>query len=174
MSKYSTLLVPLLEQILVKEIGEANIPPLAWKKMSPTKYKFLVDINDFTEVVTVDFEHIENKIIKQFYFPPKYRHLENVYNVGYLVSRTDIKYTKTNLKTLLTILSTVVDIVKNFLTEMDPDGLFIRASEKEFGSGDTSQKSNLYQAFLKKGIDSTPGWASGSYKDGNIVVKIKS
>ena len=174
MSKYSTLLIPILEQILVKEIGEANIPPLAWEKMSPTKYKFLVDINDFTEVVAVDFEHIEDEGAKQFYFPPKYRHLENVYNVGYVVSRTEVQYTKTNLKTLLTILSTVVDIIKNFLNEVNPDGLFIRASEKELGSGDTSQKSNLYQAFLKRGIDSTPGWASDGYRDGNFVVKIKS
>ena len=171
MSKYSTLLVPILEQILMKEIGEANIPPLAWKKISPTKYKFLVDINDFTEVVTVDFEHIEDEGAKQFYFPPKHRHLKNVYNVGYLVSRTDIQYTKTDLRTLLTILSTVVDIIKNFLNEVNPDGLFIQGSEKEEGSGDTSQKSNLYQAYLKKGIDSTPGYASGGYRDGNIVVK---
>ena len=171
MSKYSTLLVPILEQILVKEIGEANIPPLAWKKMSPTKYKFLVDINDFTEVVTVDFERIEDKYSKQFYFPPKYRSLENVYNVGYLVGRTEVQYTKTDLKTLLSILSTVVDIIKNFLNEVSPDGLFIQGSEKELGSGDTSQKTNLYQAYLKKGIDSTSGYKSDGYKNGNFVVK---
>jgi hypothetical protein len=174
MSKYSTLLVPILEQILVKEIGEANIPPLAWKKMSPTKYKFLVDINDFTEVVTVDFERIEDEGSKQFYFPPKYQSLENVYNVGYLVGRSESQYTTTDLKTLLTILSTVVDIIKNFLNEVNPDGLFIKGSEKELGSGDISQKSNLYQAFLKKGIDSTPGYTSDGYRDGNFVIKTKS
>lgn len=171
MSRQSTLLIPILEQILVKEIGEANIPPLTWKKMSLTKYKFLVDINDFTEVVTVEFERIEDEEAKQFYFPPKYRKLENVYNVGYRVNRTDVQYTKTNLKTLLTILSTVIDIIKNFLNEVDPDGLFIRGSEKELGSEDISQKSNLYQAYLKKGIDANPGYTSDGYRDGNIVVK---
>ena len=174
MSKYSTLLVPILEQILVKEIGEANIPPLAWKKISPTKYRFLIDLKDSTEVVTVDFDRIEDEGVKQFYFPPKYRNLENVYNVGYLVGRTESQFIKTDLKTLLLILSTVIDIIKNFLKEVNPDGLYIQGSEKEFGSGDTSQKSNLYQAFLKKGIDSTPGWASDGYRDGNFVVKIKS
>jgi hypothetical protein len=174
MSKYSTLLIPILEQILVKEIGEANIPPLDWKKISPTKYKFLVYINNLTEVVTVEFEHIKDEISKQFYFPPKYRNLENIYNVGYLVDRTEIQYAKTDLKTLLQILSTVIDIIKNFLKEINPDGLFIQGSEKELGSGDTFQKSNLYQAYLKKGIDSTPGYKIDSYRNGNFVIKAKS
>lgn len=173
MSRQSTLLVPILEQILVKEIGEANIPPLEWKKVSPTRYKFLTYINDFTEVVTVDFEHIKDEVAKQFYFPPKYRSLENVYNVGYLIGRTEIQYAKTDLKTLLTILSTVVGTIKDFLANINPDGLFIQGSEKELGSGDVSQKSNLYQAYLKKGIESIPGYKSDAYRKGNFIVKTK-
>jgi hypothetical protein len=171
MSKLSTLLIPILEQILVKEIGEANIPPLTWKKVSPTKYKFLVYINGLTEAVIVDFEYIEDEISKNFYFPPKYRNLENVYNVGYLVGRTEEQYAKTDLKTLLQILSTVVDIIKNFIKEIKPDGLFIQGSEKELGSGDISQKSNLYQAYLKKGIDSIPGYKTDEYRKGNFIIK---
>jgi hypothetical protein len=174
MSKYSTLLIPILEQLLVKEIGEANISPLDWKKISPTKYKFLIDINNFTEVVTVDFDLIEDEISKQFYFPPKYRNLENVYNIGYIVNRSEIQYVKTDLKTLLLILSTIIDIIKNFIKEINPDGLFIQGSEKELGSGDISQKSNLYQAYLKKNINSIPGYMSDGYRNGNIVVKTKT
>ena len=51
MASHSTLLVPLIREMLMKEIGEANIQPLKW-----TQYKFLVDVGDFTEVVTVDFD----------------------------------------------------------------------------------------------------------------------
>ena len=145
MASYKTLLIPILNEILVNEIGEANIQPLKWSKISPTKYKFLVDINDFTEVVSVDFQ-IVGQVEKQFYFPPKYRNLENVYNVGYEVSGTEIQFAKTDLKTLLTILSTVVDIIKNLISDhRSIDGLFIYGTAKELGDKDTSQKTNLYE-----------------------------
>ena len=56
MASFSTLLVPLIKEVLFKEIGDASLTPLNWKRVSANQYKFLVDINDFTEVVTVDFE----------------------------------------------------------------------------------------------------------------------
>lgn len=170
MASYKTLLIPILNEILVKEIGEANIPPLKWTRVSPYRYKFLVDINDFTEVVTVDFEQIEGDI--KYIFPPKYRNLDKIYNVGYEISGTETQFSKTDLKTLLTILSTVVDIIKNFInSHQSLDGLFIRGSEKELGSGDISQKSNLYKAYLKKQI---PGYKLDTYRNGFIVVKTSS
>ena len=175
MASYSTLLIPILNEILVKEIGEANIPPLKWTRVSPYRYKFLVDINDFTEVVTVDFEQITDKSNREIYFPPKYRDLESVFNVGYNISGTEIQYTKTDLKTLLIILSTVVDIIKDFINNRRfLDGLFIHGTEKELGSGDISQKSNLYKAYLKKQIDQIPGYKLDTYKNGFIVVKTPS
>jgi hypothetical protein len=33
------------------------------------------------------------------------------------------------------------------------------------------QKSNLYQAFIKKGISSIPGYTSDTYRDSYLVVK---
>ena len=30
MSKMSTLMIPILKEILMKELGESNIPPLDW------------------------------------------------------------------------------------------------------------------------------------------------
>ena len=44
MASQSTLLVPLINKILLKEIGEANIQPLKWTQVTPTEYKFLADI----------------------------------------------------------------------------------------------------------------------------------
>jgi hypothetical protein len=172
MSSYKTLLIPILNEILVKEIGEANIPSLEWTRVSPTKYKFWVDINDYTEIVTVEFEHIEDDISKQFYFPPKYKNLDNVFNVGYVVSGAEIQFAKTDLKTLLTILSTVVDIIKNFI-ENHPslNGLYIKGTEKELGSGDISKKTNLYKAFIQKQTQTIPGFGSDYYREGFILVK---
>lgn len=90
MASYKTLLLPILNEILIKEIGEATISPLEWTKLSPVRYKFEVYINNLTEVVNVDFQQIIDDFEKQFYFPPKYRNLNKIYSVGYEVSGTEI------------------------------------------------------------------------------------
>jgi hypothetical protein len=174
MASHKTLLIPILNEILVKEIGEANIQPLEWTKISPIRYKFITYINDLTEVVTVDFQQIVDKTEKQFYFPPKYRNLNKIYNVGYEVSGTEIQFAKTDLKTLLTILSTVVDIIKDFIKNHYPKGLYIKGTEKELGSGDISKKTNLYKAFIEKQIKQIPGFGVDTYRNGFIIVKLDS
>ena len=80
MTSKTTLLIPILEEILVKEIGEANIPILNWKQTSPFKYKFLADIGKYTEVVTVDFD-LFDEVGKEYYISPKYHHLKDLYNI---------------------------------------------------------------------------------------------
>jgi hypothetical protein len=172
MASYKTLLIPILNEILINEIGEANIQPLKWTKTSPVRYKFLVYINDLTEVVTVDFEQIIDQVEKQFYFPPKYRNLNKIYNVGYEVSGTEVQFDKTDLKTLLTILSTVVDIIKDFIKTQNLDGLYIKGSEKELGIGDITKKTNLYKSYIKKQIDQMSNFKLDTYRDGFIIVKI--
>jgi hypothetical protein len=172
MATHKTLLIPLVEEILLKEIGEANIPPLKWTKVSPTKYKFLVNIGDFTEMVTVEFDQFEDEH-KQFYLPQKYRNLENIYNVGYDISGTDIQFAKSDLRTLLTILSTVVDIIKNFINTNEIDGLYIQGTPKELDSKDISKKSNLYKAFIQKQLNQIPNYGSDTHRDGFILIKTK-
>ena len=155
----------------MKEIGEANIQPLKWTQVALTRYKFLVDIGDFTQTVTVDFDKFREDEIKQFYLPQKYRDLEDVYNVGYAVSGTESQFAKSDLKTLLTILSTVVDIVKDFISKNYVDGLYIRGTAKNIDSKDISQKSNLYKAFIKKQLEQIPDFGFDTYKDGFILIK---
>jgi len=171
MASHSTLLVPLIKEMLMKEIGEANIQPLKWTQVALTRYKFLVDVGDFTEVVTVDFDELIEPETKQFYLPQKYRDLENVYNVGYAVSGVELQLVKSNAKTLLLILSTVVDIVKDFLNKNEVDGLYIRGTAKNIDSKDISQKSNLYRAFIKKQLEQIPNFGFDTYRDGFILIK---
>jgi hypothetical protein len=170
MASYKTHLIPILNEVLINEIGEANIPPLKWTRVSPVRYKFLVDINDYTEVAAVDFEQIEDDYSKQFYFPPKYRKLNNIYNVGYTISGDEMQYTKTDLKTLLIILSTVTDIVKDFIKTHPIDGLYIRGNSQNNNS--VNKKTNIYKAFTQKQLSDIPGFSSTTYRDGFIVVKI--
>lgn len=176
MASYKTLLIPILNEILIKEIGEGNIPPLKWTKISSIKYKFLVDIGDFTETVTVEFQPLIDRIEKQYYLPAKYRKLDSIYNVSYNVSGTEVQFAKTDLKTLLTILSTVVDIVKDFIENKDGyldniKGLYIMGSPKEINSKDISQKLNLYKAFISKQLEQIPGFGFDTYKDGFILIR---
>lgn len=174
MSAFSTLLIPIIESLMLNEIGEANITPLKWKQISNYQYKFPVNIGDKEEVVNVDFENIESEDARYFYFPPKYRNLEDVYNIGYNISGVDIQFAKTDLKTLLTVLSTVVDIVKHFIQNNPSiDGLFIKGTAKELGSKDISKKTNLYKAYIKKQLDQVPGFGVDTYRQGFIITKTK-
>jgi hypothetical protein len=176
---HKTLLIPLVEEILLKEIGEANIPPLKWtkvsstSKVSPTKYKFLVDIGDFTEMATVEFELLDDDVEKQYYIPPKYHHLKTIYNVGYDISGNQYQFVKSDIKTLLKILSTIVDIIKDFINTNEIDGLFIQGTPKELDSKDISKKSNLYKAFIQKQLNQIPNYGSDTHRDGFILIKTK-
>jgi hypothetical protein len=170
MASYSTLLVPIINEILVKEIGEANVLPLKWTKVSPYRYKFLVDIGDFTEVAAVDFEDVKEHI--RYIFPPVYSdNIKSAYNIAYNISGDENQYAKTNLKTLLTIMSTVVDIVKDFVKQNKPDGLFIKGTSKKLGNLNNTQKNTLYDAYIKSQLKNIPEYKSGQSRGGFIIVK---
>jgi hypothetical protein len=171
MSSKSTLLIPILEELLVKEIGEASIPPLKWLQNNPFHYSFYIEIDGKEERVEVNFDQFIDDLAKQFYLPLKYRNLNNVFNVGFEVSGVEKQFAKASLKILLTILSTVVDIIKNFIKYNSIlDGLFIKPMEKET---ENNQKSNLYKAFIKKQLTQIPDYKYDTYRDGFILIKNK-
>jgi hypothetical protein len=169
MSTNKTLLLPILNEIIINEIGEANIAPLNWIKQSANNYEFLIDINDRSEVVHVGFDHIDDES-RQFYFPPKYRHLEHVYNIGFSVSGVDKQYAQSTIKVLLQILNTVVDIVKDWQSHQDTlDGFFI----KPVGLDNMHQakKSSMYMAYIYKQLEHLPNNTVDWYRDGIIVIQ---
>lgn len=169
MSKMSTLMIPILKEILMKEIGQANIPPLDWRKLSPVRYKFLVDVGAFTETVTVQFENFDqDEVSKQFYLPAKFQSLDKTYNVAYDVSGDDVQFSQSDIKTLLIILSTVTAIVKDFIASEDPNALYIEATEKQEGR---IQKSNLYKAYILQQLKTIPGYQAESRREGELIFK---
>ena len=169
MSKMSTLMIPLLKEILMKEIGESNIPPLKWKRASPTQYRFLVNIGEFTETVTVQFENFDqDEVSKRYYLPSHLSSLDKTYNVAYDVSGDDVQFSQSDIKTLLTILSTVTAIVKDFITSEDPNVLYIEATEKQEGK---VQKSNLYKAYILQQLKTIPGYQAESRREGELIFK---
>ena len=171
MASRSLMLVPILKEVLLREIGEANLEPLKWEQASPYTYTFKVNIDDEDRKVNVSFQQIVDKAGRHYYFPPVYRHLTNVFNVAYDVEGTEVQFRKTTLKTLLTVLSTVVDIVKHFLNTVECEGLYVMGTEKTAGTGDISKKYTLYKAFIVKQIKDVGGFGIDSHRDGFIVVK---
>jgi hypothetical protein len=171
MSKFSTLLVPILNEILVKEIGEANIPPLKWRKIDGEHYEFEIDVfgKGWEETVEVFYSPLWlNQQVQQYYLPPQLWNSEKCWNVAYIVGGTDTQFTKSNVKVLLQILSTVVDIIKNFISSKEPDALYILATEKD---GDKIQKSSLYEAYIKKLLSQIPNYYPESRRRGTLLIK---
>lgn len=165
----STLMIPLLKEILMKEIGESNIPPLKWKRVSFTQYRFLVDIGEFTERVIVQFENFDqDEVSKRYYLPSHLSNLDKTYNVAYDVSGNEVQFSQSDIKTLLTILSTVTAIVKDFIASEDPNALYIEATEKQEGK---IQKSNLYKAYILQQLKTIPGYQAESRREGELIFK---
>lgn len=171
MSKFSTLLMPILTEVLLDEIGEANIPPLEWEKINGGYYTFKIGVlgSGESEAVEVMFDPLwVDPILQQFHLPPTLWNSKNTWNVGYAVGGTDIQFMKSNMKTLLQILSTVVDITKDFIHANNPDALYIFPTEKELGK---IQKSNLYEAYIKNILSQIPNYYSESRREGILIIK---
>lgn len=175
MSKYSTLLIPILNEVLIGEIGEANISPLKWTRNGVDKftdgesYSFEVEIDKVNETVNVLFDPMwVFQEIKQYYLPKKLWNSESTWNIEYTIGGTDTQFAKTNIKLLLQILSTIVDIIKNFISNDHPDALFISPTEK---NQTKNQKSSLYEAYIKKQLSQIPNYYPESRRDGILLIK---
>lgn len=171
MSKFSTLLVPILNEVLVKEIGEANIPPLKWKKIDDEHYEFEIDVfgKGWEETVEVFYSPLWlNQQVQQYYLPPQLWNSEKCWNVAYTVGGTDTQFTQSSVKVLLQILSTVIDIIKDFISSKEPDAIYISATEKEENK---IQKSSLYEAYIKKQLNQISGYTNESRRGGVLIVK---
>jgi hypothetical protein len=165
-------MIPLLKEILMKEVGESNIPPLPFTRTSKNRYKALVDIGDYTENITVEFEDFHDESIhdadRQYYLPNFLVDLPRTYNVAYDVGGSTTQLQKADIKTLLTILSTVTAIVKDFIASEDPNALYIEATEKQEGK---IQKSKLYKAYILQQLKTIPGYQAESRREGELIFK---
>jgi len=170
MAYLSTHLSSIITEVLLQEIGEANISPLKWNQNNPNRYTFSIDIEGEKQQVTVDFEKM-NKIYLEFYFPPSIRNsIQTAYNVAYNVGGDEYQFTQTNLKTILTIMSTIVDIVKHFIQQNKPDGLYIKGNSTIRGGENISKKNTLYDAYIQSQIKNIPEYNGGTGKDGGFII----
>jgi hypothetical protein len=170
MGYLSTHLSSIIKEILVKEIGEANISPLKWKQINPSQFNFNTNIEGKQQNVTVDFEHMDKDIL-DFYFSPSIRkNIQTAYNIAYNVEGNEYQFAQSDLKTILVVMSTIVDIVKYFIFQNNPDGLYIKGNAKVRGGENTSKKNNLYDAYIQSQIKTLPGYSGGTGRDGGFII----
>jgi hypothetical protein len=173
MASLRTLIIEILDKIVINEIGEASIEPLDYKKISNDNYSFIFEFNDVSYVVKVRFTEIWDDIIKQYYFSkvPNYKDKE-FYNVEFTINNIENQALKSDIKTILRIMTTLSYIVKEFIQNNNPDGLYIEATNKDINllTG-KQQKSYLYQAYLDKQIKTLTNYNLYTIRDGFNVIK---
>jgi hypothetical protein len=158
---------------ILKEIGEASISPLSWEKdiyNGDYSYNFNVDINGQPEMVEVSIYKISEAFKSQPTFPLQYKNIENIYTIGYSISEDDEQFAKTDAKTLLTILSTIVDITKDFINDKQPELIILQGSPKN-SEDDGSKKGNIYKTFILKQLKIIPNYKFDSYNKWLILIK---
>lgn len=162
------LLKSVLNEVLLNEIGETNIKPLNFTKSSEfedIEYKFEIPINKKEEIVTVvfqSFNNISNKE-KEIYLQADLQSSRNCYNAGFEIGGNEVQLEKSDMKTLLIILSTVSSIIKSFIHDKKPDAVFIMGNYK--------QKSRIYSAYVLKQIESISGYQAMRHRTGWLIRK---
>jgi hypothetical protein len=173
MASLRTLITEIVDEIIINEIGEASVEPLDYKKISNTNYSFVFYFNDISYVVKVRFTLIEDDITKQYYFSkvPNYKNKE-FYNVEFTINGIENQALKSDIKTILRIMTTLSYIVKEFIQNNNPDGLYIEATNKDINllTG-KEQKSYLYQAYLDKQIKTLTNYNLYTIRDGFNIIK---
>jgi hypothetical protein len=116
---------------------------------------------------------IEDDITKQYYFSkvPNYKNKE-FYNVEFTINGIENQALKSDIKTILRIMTTLSYIVKEFIQNNNPDGLYIEATNKDINllTG-KEQKSYLYQAYLDKQIKTLTNYNLYTIRDGFNIIK---
>ena len=106
---------------------------------------------------------------RKFYLPEKYWGLDRIFNIRFEIGGVETQYTKTDLKTYLTIMSTIVDIIKHFIERNDYiDGIYFRGNRLSLRK--SNQKINFYETILYNKLNEFPHFTAEKFKNGFIIV----
>lgn len=173
MASMSFHLRNLIEEIILKEIGDSSSKSYKFKKIRFDKYEFIASLGEnIKEQVIVDFQNLDinsefkDKLLQNIFIPSN-----KMFNVGYNIQGNEFQFRKTDIKVLLRIMSTVVNIVIEFIKESNPDLLYVMGTPRKKGGLDSDKKSTLYQAFVEKQLDKIPGYSCEYRLNGFVVYK---
>ena len=161
---------------LINEVGNLD-------KIEPYPYvlnngggNFEFGFNDEKYKVGVTITMVPLKAIETLTLPPVAGKTEYVFNIGYNIKGDDTQFMKTNFSTIIRIMKTFVDIIKDSLPKYPKDSIFIFTATSKIGKGfEDSQKMNLYKLILQQNMP--VGYRNGFFKilgnDAVYLTKIK-
>ena len=151
----------LLTEIL-NEFGDLKgIEPVKWQRVSD-RYLFQVDNNKvecsfspwtYQELVDVIIPSVDNEVFQDTVVK-KRALLLNSYNLGFTVNGRSDQAKKTDVQTFLVILSTIVEIAKDFIETNNPFILTIFSSSKFGGISNDKQKDLVYTEISRQHLPS--------------------
>ena len=144
---------------LLKELGEGTTP---YKWTGPeddfgyVNYFFTTEDNDYYNVIFTGGVHED---------------IEDSWSINFFVKNdTDIETwnsgTVTNKGRQFKVISTIIDIIKNFIEEYPANIISFTGSDKE--DSETNQRDLLYQAYVKKNIHKFPEWKYEIHGNGGV------
>lgn len=147
--RYRTFLSGDLYNKLDEAFDFENIEIHPIQRLNNTVYTFDVDFDGTTVEVYVDFIAMMRDDITLI---PLLDSAKTIYNVGYAIGDTmeTAQFKKSGLRTLIKILKTVVECIKEFISRNKPDILLFYAAGKKNKEVDDLQKMNIYRSIADK------------------------
>jgi len=163
------LLRIILEQI-IKEVGDLdNIKPFSYKKINKLEYQFS---DEKLNPIYVDFQKYDDSTIEYLNktdFKSDILKKDVTFNVLYTIKGNQSQLYKSDYKTLIKILKTVLEIISDFINQnKEVEMLTFYAGNKDQNkllSTTDPQKTNLYKVILLKNINKYPGWTYADTKN---------
>lgn len=156
-------LLELLSKI-VNEVGDLkNIKSFKYD-MTPTGGEFNVLLNNKETKVKLNITEVPVDLKQNFNLPPIVDpDNKTIYNIGFNIEGNDEQFSRENYHTLIQILKTVVDIIKNSLIKYPKNSIFIFFATSKIGKGFYDpQKIQLYKLIMQQNLP--PGYRMGSSK----------
>lgn len=154
MSKNAINLLTLLNENLI-EIGDLkNIVPFIINKVKNDKYQFKIEKGDIVDVLFTLVPTNVHHLIDTPSIIDKEK-IENFYNLGYSIKGISTQAKKTDVRELLKIMSTIMEIVKEFIKRNPNSSIMIFEENKKEELGlILGQKSLLYKSIISQNLPS--------------------
>ena len=154
-----TLVDKIIFEATLLEVGELNGKIFLYTKILDEKDLIQYEFQSESGKVIMAFRNVSNSAV--VLKASKVLKDKLVYNVQYDVEGNEVQYEKTTYSVLMDILTTNLEIIKEFLNEKQPDALIILGNNKteDFYLGkDEPIKSRLYGACIDKNLDKVSGY----------------
>lgn len=159
----------LLERV-INEVGDLNnIHPHLFDMGSNDSYSFKDALGNR---VAVEFQKYDNETVdflNKNDFKSNILEYNNSYNVLYHINGKQSQLYKSDYKTLVKILKTILNIIEDFISKNDVKYITFYAANKDenvFLSKTDPQKSKLYKAILISNLKKFPNWSFADTQTG--------